>query len=288
MAEEGKRVGGLSSGLAVLLNGQDRKENSLKTRLVSSFDDFGNQPMERALEYIFGLSNEKPFTGPVDTKLVRSILKNEYSKFCIKSGHLVYNRYEIHINKDGCESQVVGLEELSICGDIRIKHPLHVESLAMFSSARSNACVWKGKWLYEVLLETSGAQQLGWATLSCPFTDLNGVGDGKRVRKWNNDVEPYGQPWVVGDVIGCCTNPNDDEILFYRNGVSLRVAFHGICKMGPGSEYYPTISLSQGERCELNFGLVPSGTPFRGFFPFQHLLPQIFWLCNYSNAYQGC
>ncbi|KAJ6366076.1 hypothetical protein OIU77_002616 [Salix suchowensis] len=242
MAEEGKRVGGLSSGLAVLLNGQDRKENSLKTRLVSSFDDFGNQPMERALEYIFGLSNEKPFTGPVDTKLVRSILKNEYSKFCIKSGHLVYNRYEIHINKDGCESQVVGLEELSICGDIRIKHPLHVESLAMFSSA-----------------------SLDGQLFTCPFTDHNGVGDaddsyafdGKRVRKWNNDVEPYGQPWVVGDVIGCCTNPNDDEILFYRNGVSLRVAFHGICKMGPGSEYYPTISLSQGERCELNFGARP-------------------------------
>ncbi|KAJ6288991.1 hypothetical protein OIU76_024890 [Salix suchowensis] len=120
----------------------------------------------------------------------------------------------------------------------------------MFSSARSNACVWKGKWMYEVLLETSGAQQLGWATLYCPFTDHNGVGDaddsyafdGKRVRKWNNDVEPYGQPWVVGDVIGCCTNPNDDEILFYRNGVSLGVAFHGIRKMGPGFGYYPTIS----------------------------------------------
>ncbi|KAJ6419540.1 hypothetical protein OIU84_029609 [Salix udensis] len=149
----------------------------------------------------------------------------------------------IHINKDGCESHVVGLEELSICGDIRIKHPLHVESLAMFSSARSNACVWKGKWMYEVLLETSGVQQLGWATLSCPFTDHKGVGDvddsyafdGKRVRKWNKDVEPYGQPWVVGDVIGCCIIPDDDEILFYRHGVSLGVAFHGIRKMGPGS-----------------------------------------------------
>ncbi|KAI5582324.1 hypothetical protein BDE02_07G078500 [Populus trichocarpa] len=278
MEEEGKRVGGLSSGLAVLLKGEDRKEDSWKTRLVSSCDDFGNQPVERALEYIFGLSNKSlgPLTGPVDTKLVRSILKNEFSKFCIKSGDLVDSRDGIHISKDGCESQVVGLEEVSICGDIRIiKHPLHVESLAMFSSARSNACVWKGKWMYEVLLETCGVQQLGWATRSCPFTDHKGVGDaddsyafdGKRVSKWNKDAEPYGQPWVVGDVIGCCINLDHDEILFYRNGVSLGVAFRGIRKMGPGSGYYPSISLSQGERCELNFGARPFKYPIQGFLP---------------------
>ncbi|KAJ6908019.1 hypothetical protein NC651_018456 [Populus alba x Populus x berolinensis] len=278
MEEEGKRVGGLSSGLAVLLNGEDRKEDSSKTRLVSSCDDFGNQPVERALEYIFGLSNKSlgPLTGPVDTKLVRSIFKNEFSKFCTKSGDLVDNRDGIHISKDGCESQVVGLEEVSICGDIRIiKHPLHIESLAMFSSARSNACVWKGKWMYEVLLETCGVQQLGWATRSCPFTDHKGVGDaddsyafdGKRVSKWNKDAESYGQPWVVGDVIGCCLNLDHDEILFYRNGVSLGVAFRGIRKMGPGSGYYPAISLSQGERCELNFGARPFKYPIQGFLP---------------------
>ncbi|XP_034901852.1 E3 ubiquitin-protein ligase RKP [Populus alba] len=278
MAEEGKRVGGISSGLAVLLNGEDRKENSSKTRLVSSCDDFGNQPVERALEYIFGLPNRSlgQLTGPVDAKLVSSIIKNEFSKFCVKSGDLVDNRDGVHISKDGCESQLVGLEELSICGDIRIiKPPLLVESLAMFSSARSNAYVWKGKWMYEVLLETSGVQQLGWATRSCPFTDNKGVGDaddsyafdGKRVSKWNKDAEPYGQPWVVGDVIGCCIDLDHDEILFYRNGISLGVAFHGIRKMGPGSGYYPAISLSQGERCELNFGARPFKYPIQGFLP---------------------
>ncbi|CAK7337924.1 unnamed protein product [Dovyalis caffra] len=276
MAEEGRRVGGISSGLAVLLNGEDRKESSLNTRLVSSCDDFGNQPVERALENIFGLPNKSlgPLTGPVDTKLVRSIIKNEFSKSRV--GDLVDNRDGISIIKDGCESQVVGLEEMSICGDIRIiKHPLLVESLAMFSSARSNACVWKGKWMYEVLLETSGVQQLGWATRSCPFTDHKGVGDaddsyafdGKRVSKWNKDAEPYGQPWVVGDVIGCCIDLDHDEILFYRNGISHGVAFRGIRKMGPGSGYYPAISLSQGERCELNFGARPFKYPIQGFLP---------------------
>jgi hypothetical protein len=51
-----------------------------------------------------------------------------------------------------------------------------------------------------------------WATLACPFTDVEGVGDapdsyaydGKRVKKWNVSCDPYGQPWVPGDVIGCC------------------------------------------------------------------------------------
>ncbi|CAK7355376.1 unnamed protein product [Dovyalis caffra] len=125
----------------------------------------------------------------------------------------------------------------------------------MFSSATSNACVWKGKWMYEVLWKLLSVQQLGWATLSCPCTDHKGVGeaddsyafDGKSFSKWNKDAEPYGQPWVVGDVIGCCINLDHDEILFYRNGVSHGVAFRGICQMGPGSGHYPAISLSQND-----------------------------------------
>lgn len=34
-----------------------------------------------------------------------------------------------------------------------------------------------GKWQYEVILHTAGIQQLGWATISCPFTSEEGVGD---------------------------------------------------------------------------------------------------------------
>lgn len=280
MAEDGIKVGGLSSGLALILNSEDGKENSSKTRLVSCCDDFSHQPLERALEYIFGLPNKSlgPLTGPVDSKLVRSIIKNDFSKFHVNSGTLASNRDGICVVDSGCGTHVVGLDESSICGDIRIiKPPLLVESSAMFSSTRANACVWKGKWMYEVLLETSGVQQLGWATLSCPFTDHKGVGDaddsyafdGNRVSKWNKEAEPYGQSWVVGDVIGCCIDLERDEILFYRNGVSLGVAFHGIRKMGPGFGYYPAVSLSQGERCELNFGARPFKYPVRGFLPFQ-------------------
>ncbi|XP_054804906.1 E3 ubiquitin-protein ligase RKP [Prosopis cineraria] len=280
MGEDGLRISGLSAGLAVILNGEDSKENLPKTRLLSCCDESGRESVERTLEYVFGLPNRSlsPLTGPVDSNIICSIIRNNFSRFHVKLGDSFRERDGICIMETGSGREVVGLEEYSICGDIRIiKPPLLIESLAMFSSARANACVWKGKWMYEVLLETSGIQQLGWATLSCPFTEHKGVGDdedsyaydGRRVRKWNKKDETYGQSWVVGDVIGCCIDLDRDEILFFRNGSSLGVAFHGIRKMGPGFGYYPAVSLSQGERCELNFGARPFKYPIKGYLPLQ-------------------
>ncbi|ESR41281.1 E3 ubiquitin-protein ligase RKP [Citrus sinensis] len=284
MAEDGLRIGGLSSGLALILNGDDGKDNSSKSRFVSYCDDFGHQSVEQTLEYIFGLPNKSlgPLTCPVDNNLIRSIIKNDFSKCYLNSDAVVANRDGIGILENGSGPHIVGLEESSICGDVRIaKLPLLVESLAMFSSARANVCVWKGKWMYEVTLETSGVQQLGWATLSCPFTDHKGVGDaddsyafdGRRVKKWNKEAEPYGQSWVAGDIIGCCIDLDSDEISFYRNGVSLGVAFSGIRKMGPGFGYYPAVSLSQGERCVLNFGARPFKYPINCYLPLQESPP---------------
>ncbi|CAK9176746.1 unnamed protein product [Ilex paraguariensis] len=280
MAKDGLRIGGLSSGLAVVLNGKHKKENSQKTRLVSYCDDFGDQSVERTLEHIFDLPYKtiNLLTCPIDPRVVRSIIKNDLLKYHANKKTVEKNRDGVSAVGDGCGPQVVGIEESSICGDIQIvKSPLLLESHAIFSSARANACVWKGKWMYEAILETYGIQQLGWATLSCPFTDHQGVGDaedsyaydGKRVSKWNKHAESYGQSWVVGDVIGCCIDLERDEISFFRNGASLGVAFNGIRKMVPGLGYYPAISLSQGERCELNFGGRPFRYPIEGFLPIQ-------------------
>ena len=55
MAEDGLRTGGLSSGLAVILNGGDKRESSSKSHLVSYCDEFGHQSVERTLEHIFDL-----------------------------------------------------------------------------------------------------------------------------------------------------------------------------------------------------------------------------------------
>ncbi|XAR73306.1 hypothetical protein NMG60_11007227 [Bertholletia excelsa] len=279
MAEDSPWNGGLSSGLAVVLNGDDRGGSSQKNHLVSYCNDFGDQSVERTLEHIFDLPCKtiNPMTCPVDASAVRSIIKNEFLKHHGNLDTSIRSRDGVSTASDGC-GDVVAIEESSICGDIRIvKPPLLLESQAVFSSARANFCVWKGKWMYEVILDTAGIQQLGWATLSCPFTDHKGVGDaddsyaydGKRVSKWNKEAEPYGQSWVAGDVIGCCLDLDHDEISFYRNGAPLGVAFSGIRKMVPGMGYYPAISLSQGERCELNFGTRPFKYPIEGFLPIQ-------------------
>ena len=280
MGEDSPRIGGFSAGLAVILNGEDSKTNLPKTRRLSCCDDLGQQSVERTLEYVFGLPNRSlnPLSGPIDHKFIRSVIRNDFTRYNAKSGVSFNERDGVCIIQNGSGPDVVGLEESSICGDMKIiKPPLLLESLAMFSSARANACVWKGKWIYEVILETSGIQQLGWATVSCPFTDHKGVGDaddsyaydGRRVSKWNKDAETYGQSWVVGDVIGCCIDLDHDQIRFYRNGNSLGVAFCGIRKMRPGFGYYPAISLSQGERCELNFGARPFKYPIEGYLPLQ-------------------
>lgn len=280
MAEDGLRIGGITSGLAVVLNDEDGKGSSQKNRRISYCDDFGDQSVERTLEHILDLPSRtiNSLTSPVDASTVRAIIRNDMSKYHGNLSSVARHRDGVSTMGDGYGPHKVTIEESSVCGDIRIvKPPLVLESNAVFSSARANACVWKGKWMFEVILETSGIQQLGWVTLSCPFTDHEGVGDaddsyaydGKRVSKWNKEAEAYGQSWVVGDVIGCCIDLDHDEISFYRNGVSLGVAFNGIRKMVPGLGYYPAISLSQGERCELNFGARPFRHPIEGFFPIQ-------------------
>lgn len=161
---------------------------------------------------------------------------------------------------------------------------LCVESHSNFSSCRASVCVIKGKWQYETTLETAGIQQVGWATFMCPFTNEEGVGDaqdsyaydGKRVRKWNVNCEQYGQPWACGDVIGCCIDLDKREIRFYRNGIDLGVAFRNVRSAVSGERsrrsmlaYFPALSLSHGERCELNFGSKPFRYPVEGFTPLE-------------------
>ena len=169
--------------------------------------------------------------------------------------------------------------DLDACnGDVNLDEDrLSMESLSNFCSARTNVCVVSGAWQYEVILGTAGVQQVGWATPTCPFTNEEGVGDfpdsyaydGKRVRKWNVSCHPYGQPWMTGDVIGCCFNVDEGEISFYRNGKPLGVAFKNVRRHMPGIAYFPAFSLSHGERCVTNFGSMPFRYPVSGFKPIQ-------------------
>ncbi|KAI3794549.1 hypothetical protein L1987_37181 [Smallanthus sonchifolius] len=278
MADDNQYTNRLASGLAVILDSED-KESSQKNRLISYCDDFGEQSLERTLEHVFDLPSKtiNLLTCQVDADVICSVIKNDYLRYHKTLSTLDTSREGVSAIGDGSGPYTVKIEESSVCGEFHlIKPPLLVESHALFSSARANACVWKGKWMYEVTLETAGIQQLGWA-VSCTFKENKGVGDhddsyafdGRRVIKWNLNTEPYGQTWFVGDVIGCCIDLEVDEISYYRNGVSLGLAFSGIRKMVPGLGYYPAISLSQGERCHLNFGARPFRYPIQDFQPIQ-------------------
>lgn len=280
MVEEGKKSNELSSGLASLLSFGNQKEVPQKSHLVSYFDDLGHQSVERTIEYILDLPHKSisSISGPIDVGFIRALLSKQLRRLVAGRSLNYVDMVGVSVTDCGFGSSTVSIDNASICGEIRkSREPLVIESLALFSSARTNACIWKGKWMYEVTLETSGVQQLGWATISCPFTDRRGVGDsedsyafdGRRVSKWNRDSKAYGQSWVVGDVIGCCIDLNQDMISFYRNGAFLGVAFDKIRKMEPGVGYYPALSLSEGESCELNFGSRPFKYPVDGFLPIQ-------------------
>ena len=62
-------------------------------------------------------------------------------------------------------------------------------------------------------------------------TSLSPLADGKRVRKWNVRSQVYGEAWSSGDIIGSCIDLDRGEISFYRNGVSLGVAFRNVRTM---------------------------------------------------------
>lgn len=75
--------------------------------------------------------------------------------------------------------------------------------------------------------------------------------------------QSYGDEWADGDVIGCCLDLEDKTVSFFRNGASMGVAYRGIQQ----TVYYPAVSLSSGERCEVNFGEQPFFYPIEGYSP---------------------
>ncbi|KAG1678277.1 hypothetical protein FOA52_013898 [Chlamydomonas sp. UWO 241] len=192
----------------------------------------------------------------------------------------------------------VTIDKASARGSLQYSQKdLAAEGLNNFSSFRANVCVYSGKWMYEALIQPAwqpGIQQVGWATIHCPFTAEEGVGDapdsyaydGKRVRKWNVKSAAYGEAWAAGDVIGACLDLDKGEISFHRNGAPMGVAFHNVRTMQPHLAYFPTVSLSYTERCELNFGLRPFVHPVPGFAPLHAAPPDA--ALDFSDYLLGC
>ncbi|KAM7295288.1 E3 ubiquitin-protein ligase RNF123 isoform X1 [Ixodes scapularis] len=161
------------------------------------------------------------------------------------------------------------------------KDRLGVSSQSNFNTIRGTCCVFKGKWQYELMLGSKGVMQVGWVTSNCKFSQEKGVGDtqdsyaydGNRVRKWNVSTYKYGEPWLAGDVIGCCLDLDEGTVHFYRNGRSLGVAFDRV-RAGPGLVYFPAVSLAFGENLVANFGATPLRHPVEGHRPLEKLDPR--------------
>ncbi len=66
-----------------------------------------------------------------------------------------------------------------------------------------------------------------------------------------------------------CLDLERGEASFLRNGRPLGVAFTGVRTLQPHLAYFPAVSLSYAERCELNFGAQPLQFPVEGFQPMQ-------------------
>uniref|UniRef100_A0A8B9GEP5 E3 ubiquitin-protein ligase RNF123 n=1 Tax=Amazona collaria TaxID=241587 RepID=A0A8B9GEP5_9PSIT len=149
-----------------------------------------------------------------------------------------------------------------------------------FGSIRATTCVYKGKWIYEVLISSQGLMQIGWCTLNCKFNQEEGVGDtpdsyaydGNRVRKWNVTTTNYGKSWAAGDIVSCLIDLDEGTIAFCLNGMSLGTAFDNITR-GAGMAYFPAISLSFKESVAFNFGSRPLRYPLHvqrgGYCPLQ-------------------
>ncbi|XP_074023380.1 E3 ubiquitin-protein ligase RNF123-like isoform X3 [Numenius arquata] len=145
-----------------------------------------------------------------------------------------------------------------------------------FGSIRATTCVYKGKWIYEVLISSQGLMQIGWCTLNCRFNQEEGVGDtpdsyaydGNRVRKWNVTTTNYGKSWAAGDIVSCLIDLDEGTIAFCLNGISLGTAFDNITR-GAGMAYFPAISLSFKESVAFNFGSRPLRYPVEGYRPLQ-------------------
>lgn len=143
-------------------------------------------------------------------------------------------------------------------------------------TAQANTALYKGKWQYEVQLDTCGIMQIGWSTIHCKFMRDTGVGDtknsygydGQRKKKWNESAQNYGETWLTGDIIGSTIDFDEETIEFYRNGVSMGIAFDKI-QSGQGMAYFPAVSLSSGEGIVANFGSSPFKYPIAGYEPIQ-------------------
>lgn len=144
-------------------------------------------------------------------------------------------------------------------------------------------CLRRGKWFYEVKLETSGCIQIGWADSTfadhCKADEGDGCGDGPsswaydgwRRYRWHDYATEWGCRWQEGDVVGCYLDLENRKIGFTLNGkgeeIGMGTAFENF---RPCGGVYACVSFNRKEKVQINLG-GPNGAfrygPPNGFTP---------------------
>jgi hypothetical protein len=104
-------------------------------------------------------------------------------------------------------------------GDAKLQHDnlqknnllLDIEANSNSVSIRANTAVFNNVYYYECQILTGGSMLIGWSSMSSVFRVNEGVGDEKnsygydgstaRIKN-NNQFKPYGETWIMGDIIG--------------------------------------------------------------------------------------
>lgn len=144
--------------------------------------------------------------------------------------------------------------------------------------ARATAGVVAGKVYWEARPRDEGVCRFGWTTMAGSLdigNDRNGWGYGATGKKVTGNTYPsYGEPFTVGDVIGCFleVGPDGGSLSFSKNGKDLGQAFSLPKHAGP---LYPTVCMRNAE-VSVNFGSAPFAFPPRaadGFVALEAALP---------------
>ncbi|DBA03258.1 TPA: hypothetical protein N0F65_011617 [Lagenidium giganteum] len=163
---------------------------------------------------------------------------------------------------------------MPICGRVDIDRSGEIEGLSNFGSiSTAGVSLFRGKWYYEVEVVSSGLIQIGWIDGYFQGSSDQGEGvgdhshswsyDGNRQRRWNSGSSSYGEKWKAGDVIGCLLDMDNCEMMFYRNGINLGVAYSDfkVDMADKKSGLMPGISLERGEIIRVNLGHHPFAYP---------------------------
>ncbi|OQR94707.1 HECT E3 ubiquitin ligase [Achlya hypogyna] len=160
--------------------------------------------------------------------------------------------------------------------DLPLADQLHVSNRTdTFVTVRVHGLVTRGKVYYELVLQSKGLMQLGWAGPAFrPAFTTHGVGDhfgsfgidGKRRKKWCNTGHTYGHEswaWSTGDVIGVLLDMDAREMRFTHQGVDLGVAFteSDYPQVAWDAGLYPAGSFSNGQGATFNVGATPFQFP---------------------------